>query len=99
MFAVDGGVENLLQAAGNRPHLAAANGAEIDLTHRNQLGGCAADEDLIRNIELIPRDGLFEHLEPLIAGQGNGSIPGDPFQDGGGGWSIDLPITHQEQVL
>ncbi len=74
-------VEFSLQCASNRAGLSVADGAEVDLAQANHFGGGAADENFIRNIELVARNRLFDYGVPEISCQREQTVARDALKN------------------
>jgi len=61
-FAANEIVIHLLDLTCDRPGLAAVDGTEINFPQADHLGGSAAHKDFIRNVKLVTRDGLLQHV-------------------------------------
>src|SRR5437016_2622747 len=70
-----------LQRARDRRPVAVPDGAEVDLAQADHLRRGPGDEDLVRDVELVPRERLLHHLVAEIAGERHDRLAGDPFQD------------------
>ena len=91
----------LLQLTDDRPHLAIADRASIDIDHGGYLGTRATEEDLIGDVELGAVDGALDHFHiQLLAQQLDHRVPGQSLEDVvRGGRRRDHAVTDQEDVL
>src|SRR5205085_11019710 len=59
-LSTDVGEELLLDALGDRPAFAVADRHAIDAPNRSDLGGSAAEEDFVRDVEHLARNESFD---------------------------------------
>src|SRR5260370_37818946 len=71
----------VLQSSGDRPCSARTDHPEVDFAQPDHLRRRAADEHLVRQVELIARDRLDGHLVTEVGGKMNQRGPGDPGED------------------
>ena len=96
MAAVYQLVEFVLQGARDWAGFAVADGAEIDFAQGDDLGRCAADENLVGNIKLIAGDGLLDDGVTQVAGERDEAVASDAFENSGargGGDSFVAIVT------
>src|SRR3546814_1385615 len=74
--------EQLLYLAGQRSGLAAAHRLAIDRADRGDLGGGAAHEQLIAQIQVFTRHFALDHRDASIACQPHDAIAGEAVEDG-----------------
>src|SRR2546425_9703455 len=77
VLAADGRMERLLETPGDGPHAAGADLAAVDLAQRYHLGGGAADEGLVGQVELVAAHRLRAHLVAEVAGQREDAVTRD----------------------
>src|SRR6476620_10691203 len=92
-------VEFSLQCASNRAGLSVADGAEIDLAQANHFGGSAADENLIRNIELVARNSLFDYGVPEIACQREQTIASNALKNRRATGGVDHVVPNHKNIF
>src|SRR5688572_16382121 len=83
----------------DRAGLAIPDRAEVDFTQPNALCRRAADKDFVRDIELVTRDGLLEHIMAQILRNRMNSMTCDPLQDGRRGRSHQFTAPHHKEVF
>src|SRR5690554_5419068 len=75
--AVEQSEEQLLQAQRHRAGLAGADLAAVDRADRGDLGGGAAHEQLVAQVQVLARQVAFDHLDAGVARQADYRIAGD----------------------
>ena len=91
--------ERILEVGGHRPWRAASNAPAVDLADRRELRGGAGEKDLVRHIERIAGESLFDHGHVPFARELHHRVPGDPLQDGGERGCLDLALADDEDIL
>src|SRR5258706_4145648 len=99
MLPAHGRVVLALEAPRDRACRAGSDRAEVDLAERDALGGRAADEDLVRGVELVARDRRFDDVEPEVSRERDERVTRDPFEDRGRGRRDERAAPHEEEVL
>ena len=89
----------LLKHLRDRSHRPRANDPVIDLTQADALRRGPAYKDLVRRVQLVPRNGGFHHLNPPVVCEGHNRIACDAFQHGGKVRRHNSSPFHDEQVL
>src|SRR5258705_3986959 len=92
-------IECLLQFPGDRAGLSVADGTEIDFAQANHFGGSAAHEDLVGNVELVARNGLFDNVVAEVARQRNQAVAGDALEYRAAGHGVNHTIAHYEDIF
>ena len=85
MLAANDGLEGLLQRARDRPHLARADDAKVNLAQGDDFGGGAAHKHFVRDVQLVARDGLLDHVIAQVAGERDERVARDAFENVGRG--------------
>src|SRR6266568_7328864 len=91
-------LECILQGTRDWARLTVANRAEINFAQGDHFGRRAADENFVRNVELIPRDRFLEDRITKVPSECNQAVARDAFQNRRFRYGIDHLIADQENV-
>src|SRR5882672_431312 len=92
-------VKRMLQFARDWTGLAASNGAEVDLSQPNYFCRRAAHEHLVRNVELVAGNGLFDDGISHIARNRDQTVARYSFENRGLWNGVNDPVAHHENIL
>src|SRR6185437_15701165 len=92
--------EEILDPAGHRTALTFADLLAVHRTYRRDLGGGAAHEDFVGEVEVFARQVAFDHGDAVVARQRNDRIAGNAVQKRGADRrSMQRAVEHQEHVF
>src|SRR5215510_3789530 len=93
-------VEKLtLQPHSERSRFASADGALIHFAYGGDLSGCAGEEHLIGDIQLVPREKILAEGNTFDACELNHRSARDALEDRHQGWRLQHAMTDDEDVL
>src|SRR5262245_15390468 len=93
-------VKRLDQPLGDRPRLAGADDAAVDLRDRRDLGAGAGDEALVGRVQVVRLDRPLDARDLQAAAEVDDRLAGDTLEDAvDNRWRADLAIADDEEVI